>query len=366
MLKYLPQKGPSIRLLAYVTLFSLLTILTSASISAFAEANLDVSLFPAAGSSSAKEHYFVYNTPTERVIEDTVVVYNSSEEPLTLHLYSADAVTASQGGAAFSTNLGEAATRHGTWLTLSENRVTVEPNDGYLVPFTLTIPPDAAAGEYTAFIVTQRADSIETQQSSGIGFNLVPRVAIAVWATVPGPTDPKLEIASLTTGESSRRQIVVANLHNTGNVGLKPQGRLTIQKPDTGTPVYEAPIQIKYFLAGDSLDYHINLREVLPAGEYEVYLSLTHQGGTIEQRETLFLNDVEDARPLPTESGQMIDRKPIETPEPPERPESPEPQPSELPLAWIIAAVVGGGLIFLLVVMLIIQSRQLKQARRMD
>lgn len=322
---------------------------------AFAQGNLRISLLPDLSvTSSANDSYFVYNSPAGTVVEDTVLVTNSEKSPIELHVYAADVNTASNGGAAFSTNFGEAPTGTGAWLNLSETRVTLKPKESRAIPFTFTIPPDATAGEYAAAIVAQGADSSETKQDSGLGINLVPRVAVTMWATIPGPIEPQLAITSLTAGQSRTRQVVVANLHNSGNVGLKPQGSLTIREQGSGTPVYEASIQMGYFLAGDLLDYHIKLKDPLAAGEYEATLSLTHQGGTVEWTETLFLSEIEEARPLPVidENGTSIGE--IEQTDEP------------FPLIWIIAAAIGGLIIFLLIAMLIIQSMRLKHARRME
>lgn len=351
MFSYLQSYRPNIRHLTVVTLFCLLTLLAPSGL-AFAQGNLAVSLFPALSSASAKEHYFVYNSPLGTGIEDSVRVINLSDEPLELYLYPADAVTASEGGAAFSTNFGEPPTREGAWLTLSESRVTLEAKEERRIPFTLNVPPDATAGEHAAFIVAQPADTNDNQQNSpGVGINLVPRVAVAVWTTIPGATEAKMEISSLTAGESSRRHIVVANFRNTGNVGLKGEGKLTIRDPQNGSTVYEGSMRMAYFLAGDSLDYYINLREALPAGEYEAHLSLTHQAGTVEWTQNISLPELKAVAPLPTadENGQMITQpKPVVE--------------QTFPIEWLIAGAVA--IVLVLFLLIIIVWRQLKHSQQ--
>lgn len=334
--------------------------------SAFAQDKLHISLLPdLSTTSSANESYFVYNSLAGTVVEDTVLVINSENSPVELLLYAADVNTASSGGAAFSTNLGETPTDTGAWLNLSETRVTLEPEEERAIPFTFAIPPDATAGEYAAAIVAQPTDSIETGQGSAVGINLVPRIAVTMWLTIPGPIQPQLAITSLTSGASNTRQVIVANLHNTGNIGLKPQGSLTIRDPQNDTPIYEAPIQMGYFLAGNSLDYRITLPEALPANDYEITLSLTHQGGTAEWSQSVFLGQVEEARPLPKEVTQMIEMptSPEEPSMPPEEPSTPTEEMS-IPTEWIIAAIIGGFIILLLLIILIIQTRKIKQVQR--
>jgi len=346
---------PNMRHLAIITL--LLSALLISNSSAFAQGNLAISLFPALSSTSTKDHYFVYNSSSGTVIEDSLRLINSSNEPLDLHLYPADAVTASEGGAAFSTNLGETATREGAWLTLSETRVTLEPKQERVIPFTLNIPADAAVGEHAAFIVTQRAETNESQQNSpGVGINLVPRVAVAVWTTIPGPSKAQMEISALTAGESSRRHIVVANLRNTGNVGVKPQGTLTIRDPQNGSTVYDTSIQMGYFLAGSSLDYYINLREALPAGDYEAHLSLTHQGGTVEWTQMLTLPELKAISALPTtdQNGNIMGVLPQQ-----------EPSPQEMPEWWIIAAAASiVGVLLLLIIFVWLQLRRASRVQQ--
>lgn len=337
---------------------------SAGSSSAFAQDKLRISLLPdLSTTSSANDSYFTYQSLAGTVVEDTVLVINSENSPVELHLYAADVNTASSGGAAFSTNLGETPNDTGAWLNLSESQLTLQPNESRAIPFTFAIPPDATAGEYAAAIVAQRTDSIETEQGSAVGINLVPRIAVTMWVTIPGAIQPQLAITSLTAGASNTRQVIVANLRNTGNIGLKPQGNLTIREPQNDTPVYQAPIQMGYFLAGNSLDYRITLPEALPTNDYEITLSLTHQGGTVEWTQSVFLGQVEEARPLAKNPTEMY-----ESSAPPEEPSAPPEELSieepSIPLEWKIAAIIGGFIILLLLIILIIQTRKIKQVQR--
>jgi len=108
---------------------------------------------------------------------------------------------------------------------------------------------------------------------------------------------------------------------------------------------------MEYFLAGDSLDYYINLREPLPAGEYEAHLSLTHQAGTVEWTQNIELPELKEVAPLPTadENGQMIT------------------QPKQVveqifPIEWIIAGAVA--IVLVLLLLIIIVWRQLKRSQQ--
>lgn len=303
--------------------------------------------------SSTNRAYFVYEAAAAgTVMADGVLVVNSGSQPVHLSLYPADAMTASNGGVAIGTPFGEAPRATGTWIQLSESEFTLDPGEERSIPFTVTIPDGMSPGEYAATIVTQEAESSEAEEEEEgetFGIRFIPQAATTVLITIPGPEplQPQLEITQLQATTNNGRQVLLAELRNTGNRSLEnSEGTLSIREM-TGALVQEIPVRLGYFLAGDSLTYRASLDLALDVGEYDVTLSLTNQDKSVEQTSRLSLAAPEEVPIVRV------------TPEAQSPTASPELQPAESWPSWLIMAAAGGG-VFILLLMIFIVRLQLK------
>ena len=308
--------------------------------------------------SSMNNAYFVYNeeTTAQKVIQDSVLVVNTGSEPVRLALYASDATTANNGGVAIGTQFGDLPSKTGTWLQLSESELTLEPSEQRSVSFTATIPDGVAAGEYAATIVTQEAESSDAAEQSGtFGVRFIPQAAATVLMTVPGAEglQPQLEITQLQTEISNGRQVVLAELHNTGNDGLdNSEGTLAI-RDTAGTVVQEIPVRLGYFLAGDTLTYRASLDSALEPGDYDVTLSLASQDQRVEESARLSLAAVEEIREVTTADEVIVVQA---TPVPPT---AASPESNTFLPTWIFIAGAG-GVVFVLLLLILIVMRQIR------
>jgi len=288
-------------------------------------------------SDSLQESYFRYEAGAGETIEDVVVVQNLGPEPVQLALYAADAQTADNGGITFP-NKDQSASEAGTWLKLTENELTLAPNETREIPFTFAIPA-GITGEHAAGIVAQRLDLADTS-SQGSGVTFIPSVGMTVLVNIAGSVaQQQLEITDLSSKTSRGQQAIIAMLHNSGNVGVRTEGTLTIQQAN-GTIEREIPIRLGYFLAGDSLTYPIALDSALPEGEYDITLSLNHEGGNVEQIARLAFSE-----PQEIERRELGAEAPVASP--------------DIPLTWYL---IGGGLIIVFILLFLIQSVRLRLA----
>lgn len=223
-------------------------------LSVFAEVNLDIYSQVMLMIDSEALFGIHQRTPNQS-ITDAVLVKNTGNEPIRLMLYAANAKTAANGGVAIAAESGETPSLAGTWIQLAESEVTLQPEEERSIPFTLNIPDGISPAEYGATIVAQPAQEAEAGEQSGpVGVRFIPRTATTVLLTIPGPNplQSQLEIASL-RAETDNTQEIIADLHNVGNDGLeKTEGTLTIRDVN-GTTVKEIPLELGYFLAGDTL-----------------------------------------------------------------------------------------------------------------
>ena len=331
--------------LSMLTLFGLLACFAIGANPAFAQTGLTFNLsLKSDFSRSLQNSYFEYDAGAGEVIEDVVVVQNLGAEPVQLALYAADAQTADNGGITFP-NKDQTASEAGTWLTLAENELTLAPNEKREVPFTFAIPA-GTTGEHAGGIVAQRLDSQAANSSEGSGVSFVPSVGMTVLVKIAGTVpQQQLDITNLTSQTSRGQQAIIATLQNSGNVGVRTEGTLTIRSANGATEP-EIPIRLGYFLAGDTLTYPIALDSALPEGEYDITLSLKHEGGPVERTARLGFSTPEtiEKRELGSEPS-VTANQPLTL--------------GDIPLTWFL---IGGGLTIVFILLFLIQSVRLRLA----
>jgi hypothetical protein len=200
-----------------------------------------------------------------------VVLGNADDEPLTLRTFAADAFTLVNGGFGVQEEDVEPVDT-ATWLDYEGETVMLEPGKGMERAFTLTVPADAAPGQYIAGIVLQTAEPIEIEGSAI--FDQIIRKSIAVFITVPGGTTPAFELGTPEVQSSIAGQRLVVPVRNAGNVLLKPAGELTLTD-GTGKEALRQQLAMGSVYAGMETTLEVPLPPALAEGDYDVTLDLT-------------------------------------------------------------------------------------------
>jgi hypothetical protein len=136
---------------------------------------------------------FSYDADPGTSVSDTLLVTNTGTLPLPLAVYAADAFTTPSGDIDLLTD-PEASTGAGSWVRVETQELTLEPGARVEVPFTITIPADAAPGDHAAGIVT----SLVTQDSSQ-ALSVDRRLGARINIRVSGELAPAAEIGGLRT-----------------------------------------------------------------------------------------------------------------------------------------------------------------------
>ncbi|KAB8178753.1 DUF916 domain-containing protein [Microbispora catharanthi] len=123
---------------------------------AAADGEVSWTVATASGDFGSDRRNYSYTLDPGGRIEDGLVVANHGTTPLHLSVYAADAFTTRQGRLDL---LGQDATSTGVgaWVHPDRPDVTVRPGESAEVPFTVTLPDDAAPGEYMGGIVAAPA-----------------------------------------------------------------------------------------------------------------------------------------------------------------------------------------------------------------
>jgi hypothetical protein len=184
--------------------------------------------------------FFTLEAEAGTTNELTVVLGNADDEVLSLRTYANDTVPMTNGGFSIAEEHAEP-TGTATWIDYEAETFDFEPGEGVERTFTVTIPEDAAPGQYIAGLALQTAEPLEVEGTSL--FNQIIRKTIAVFIIVPGPEQPAFTLGEpelLTDGALDR---IVIPVENSGNVLVKPQGELTLTDA-SGKTVVTAPIAL--------------------------------------------------------------------------------------------------------------------------
>jgi len=221
--------------------------------------------------------YFTLEAEAGTTNELTVVLGNADEVPLTLRTYVSDVVPIVNGGFAVAEEAIEP-TGAATWIDYSAETFDFAPGDGIERTFAVTIPEEAAPGQYIAGISLQTADALDVEGSSM--FRQIIRKTVAVFIIVPGEENPAFELGAPSTQESGSRQFITVPIANTGNVLVRPTGTLIIATPD-GDPVVTAPIELGTIYAGIATILAVPLVSGFEPGDYLISLSLSDAGSGV-------------------------------------------------------------------------------------
>lgn len=211
--------------------------------------------------------FFSYTAGPGRTIKDQIYVTNYSDTPLTLGTYAADAYNNADGG--YNTLLQNQRSQDlGGWIRLRSSAVTVPPNRGVVVPFTFTVPANAAAGDHAAGVL------VSLERPAIIKGNRVlveQRVGARVYLRVPGELKPSLQVQNFTVAYGGTVNplggaiTIEYDVRNTGNVRLSADQSATVGVPLLGTRKGDVT-PLRDLLPGGSAHVRVGFVDVPPLG----------------------------------------------------------------------------------------------------
>ena len=165
---------------------------------------------------------FSYSATPGARMSDYIAFRNYATKPVTLQTYARDAYNDASGAYAVLRR-AEKSKDLGAWITLDRSSVTIPARGFVIVPFHITLPPNATPGDHDAGIlagiITQRV------QSNGKQVSVEDRVGARVHIRVSGVLKPQLVVRQLKTSYhgslspfGSGSATVSYEVANTGNV----------------------------------------------------------------------------------------------------------------------------------------------------
>ncbi|MBC6458506.1 WxL protein peptidoglycan domain-containing protein [Actinomadura sp. HBU206391] len=224
--------GTLAKAIVVVLLAALACLAMGAGPAAAAADDVSWAISTAAGDFGPDRQNYSYTLDPGGRLEDGLVVVNHGTAPLHLAVYAADGFTTEKGRLDLVAK-GAKSTRVGAWVHAARPDVTVRPGESVEVPFTVTLPGDAAPGEYMGGIVTSLTQAGETD-----GSDAGRRLGIRIRLRVGGALKPSLSVEHLNVRYSGTPNpfgkgdaTVTYTIHNTGNAILTARQTVSVSGP---------------------------------------------------------------------------------------------------------------------------------------
>jgi hypothetical protein len=216
--------------------------------------------------------YFSAELEPGESAEFVALIQTVDSVPTTLHTFATNAINPRNGGFDAGTE-SEELTGAAAWLTYPAQTLDeMSGTEAVEISFSVTVPTDAAPGQYVAALVVQTAEPLPAETTSMI--NVLVRSAIAVEIIVPGPKRVWFELGTPTiTNEIGIPQLIIP-ISNTGNWRIRPTGEISIETP-AGETMASAPIALGPIYSGNDSEVAIDLPQQFAAGDYVISGKLT-------------------------------------------------------------------------------------------
>ncbi|MFI6983935.1 WxL protein peptidoglycan domain-containing protein [Embleya sp. NPDC050154] len=255
------RQGGRIRSLATVfavlaTLFASLTLVAPTPASAAGNGEWSVDPYVPDGTSQNARRYFFLEGAAGTTVPDVVTVHNTSQAPLTMKLFGADAYNTPRDGGFALRTVTDKQKDVGTWIQVApENQtLTLQPGEKRQVPFNIVIPPNATPGDHPGAVVALNTAIEGTQQQGQIKVNIQRQIGARVYLRVQGDALPAMDIQKVEVerdagfgqffGSSDAK--ITYRIINRGNVILRPKfdlkaeglfGRKLMSKVEEGAEI---------------------------------------------------------------------------------------------------------------------------------
>ncbi|MGX1934520.1 WxL protein peptidoglycan domain-containing protein [Microbacterium resistens] len=173
---------------------------------------------------------FAYAVDPGARIDDAVLVRNSGSTELVLAVQGAGGETTSEGALDFARAGDETpADAIGSWIAPATESVTIAPGAQARIPFSVTVPADAAPGEHAGALLTVRQ---QTGDVVSVDMRYATRVTVAVSGELTaglGLSDTALQVRTgFWPWEPASAQVGYA-VTNTGNTRLSGPQQVDVQ-----------------------------------------------------------------------------------------------------------------------------------------
>lgn len=242
---------------------------------------------------------FVYTLEPSVTREDGILVINNTRESKKLAIYATDS-TPSTDGAFACKQKSEERLEVGSWITLSQDEITLDPVSSQVIPFTVNLPENASVGEHNGCILIQE---IKEKVPGQAGATLSVRTGLRVAITVPGQIIKNLSITSFTVDKNENGNwILIPQVTNSGNASVDASVKV-VTKNIFGK-IFQEHGGLYPILRGQTSTWNFELQPSFWGGWYRTQLVTTYQD--VENNEQILKSDRENFFIAPSSLALMI------------------------------------------------------------
>ncbi|MBO9533249.1 MAG: DUF916 domain-containing protein [Solirubrobacteraceae bacterium] len=197
----------------------------------------------------------------------SIVIENLSKRSKQLLIDAVDGRTGTTSGSVYA-NRQDPLSKAGSWIKLPVKSLDLPAGRTMRIPFSLSIPSDAAPGDHLAGIAIQ--DRHRTHSGSRVAITQIIRVVVGVQIIVDGPTEKALSLGkvALQALPGTKVPSVVVHLENTGGELCKPTLDVTLAGSQQEQQFVTRKLDT--VLPGDAIDFPLPWPNALKAGTYDV------------------------------------------------------------------------------------------------
>jgi hypothetical protein len=219
--------------------------------------------------------YFIFDAQPGATVQNQVRVGNTGAAAGTVKLYAVDATTGQNSGTSFQSNQ-DPRQDTGSWTTLDEAALTLQPGETRDVPFSVTIPSNARPGQHVGGIVAENTALTKPTSPGALQVSVQNLSIVAVQVNLPGTVVEQVDATAIAATGSAGSQALVLNLKNSGTTLIKPVGTLVVTDAK-GAQLQNLPLKLDTFLPETAIAYPVLVETTaLGVGTYQATLDLTY------------------------------------------------------------------------------------------
>ncbi len=169
--------------------------------------------------------WFIYTLNPGELKEGKVDITNTSNDIVTVSVYPVDAVTTADGAFAPEPEDKEKV-GVGTWITLSEEVITLAPREQKTLDFTIDVPEKVDVGDHMGAFIVQGKGVTNNIETSGL--RITTRVGARIYITIPGDIVKELLFDEFTVKKTDELVTFYTTFINKGNVRVRLKGNIEI------------------------------------------------------------------------------------------------------------------------------------------
>ena len=209
-----------------------------------------------------------YEVAAGAEVQDQVTLFNLSNVPLTFRLYATDAFN-NKDGTFDLLPADKKPADVGTWVTLPQDSITLDPRQQATMPITVKVPVTARPGDHAGAVLA--SSQAEGTGPDGKIITLDRRTGSRVYIRVAGPLTPKLTVEKLRTTYGPRLNplggtaVVTYRVQNQGNVRMGGRQQVSISGPFGLFGKQKASTDLPELLPGEGVDFRVEFKGDVPA-----------------------------------------------------------------------------------------------------